>query len=226
MQRSSLPRHRWVRYSGLALAMCVCAAVQGQESTSLHPRTDEPRRFVVERSLSPGGALDLVVNAGDVRIVRNLQPGKIRLQVEIMSPQLDSARAQQRWVKRIEVEGSHASIDLQLPTGRSAGLVTIYVPPVTSLVVKLHAGRLTVGGVKGDKDLRVGSGMLTLRETDASEYQHVRADVHLGELTDDVFHVKQNGLWGRRLIVEGKGRYQLLLHVGTGDLVLTGEDGP
>lgn len=214
-----------MRLAGLVLVACSCGALQGQHSAGPHPRTDEPRMFVIEKALPEGAALDLVVNAGEVRIVRNLQPGQIRLEVGVTGHQLDPVLAQQRWVKRMNVEGGHAAIDLRLPTGRSAGLVTIYVPPVTTLVVKMQGGSLTVAGVKGDKDLRVESGMLTLRGADPVAYGHVRADVRLGELTDGVFHSKQSGLWGGTLILEGKGRYQLLLHVGAGDLVLTGEDG-
>jgi len=209
---------------GLTLAVCFCVvgfyavAMQGQ-------RASEPHRFVVAKDFAPGGALDFTVNAGDVRIVRNLQPSQVRLEVAVTTRQLGPAEAQKRWVKRMEVNGSHATIDLQLPMGRSAGLVTIYVPAATSLVAKMHAGRLTVGGVKGNKDLRVGSGVLTLRVADPAAYQHVRAEVRLGELSDGIFHGKQNGMLGRTMVAEGKGQYQLLLHVGTGELVLTGEDG-
>jgi hypothetical protein len=223
--RRQVQRHlRW------AVMAVVCVAVQAQQphdtgQLTAHPITGEPRRFVVTKALSPDGTVNFDANDADVRIVRNLDQTHIRLEVGVEDARLDPAQAEQRWLKRMDVAGSNASIELHLPTGRSSGSVTLYVPPVTALVVTLHAGRLTVNGVKGDKNLTVGTGMLTLREADPSAYQHVTAEVGVGQLTDSVFHGKESGLLGRKLIVEGKGPYQLLLHVGKGDIELTAEDG-
>ncbi len=91
--------------------------------------------------------------------------------------------------------------------------------------VDLHAGKLVVRGVKGNKNLHVGSGDLTLREADPATYASVKAEVGLGELTDGVFHGKEGGVLGREMEVQGKGKYQLYMHLGIGDLQITQEDG-
>jgi hypothetical protein len=229
--RPTPPSSRRIRRHLLwAVMAAVCVAAQAQQPTDSDPLTvpptnGQPRRFLVTKALSPGGTVNFEANDADVRIVRNIEETQIRLEVGVENAHLDPAQAEQRWLKRMDVEGSQASIQLHLPTDRSAGSVTLYVPPVTSLVVTLHSGRLTVNGVKGDKNLTVGTGILTLREADPSVYQHVKAEVSVGRLTDGVFHGKESGLLGRKLIAEGKGPYQLLLHVGNGDIVLTEEDG-
>src|SRR5664279_3202464 len=215
----ALPRQRvFTLLVGVGLT-AIGLGVQAQQATSSTDRAGagQPSRFVIAKPISPGGAVNVYVNNADMRIVRNLDEAQVRLEVEVESGRLEPAQAQQLWLKQFEVVGDKASIQLQLPTDRSAGSVTLYLPALTPLVVKQHAGRLTVNGVKGDKNLNVGSGMLTLREADPSSYLHVKAEVGVGQITNEVFHGKESGLLGRKLVVEGNGLYQLLLHVGNGD---------
>ncbi len=205
----------------------ICLPIQAQQPASQPERAagGQPRRFVVAKAISPGGTVNFDVNDADVRIVRNLDQAQVRLEVEVETVRLEPEQAQHLWLKQFDVEGDKVSIHLQLPTDRSAGSVTLYVPTLISLVVKQHAGRLTVNGVKGDKNLNVGSGTLTLREAEPLSYQHVKVAVGVGQITNEVFHGKESGLLGRTLVVEGGGTYQLLLHVGNGDIFLTPEDG-
>lgn len=221
-----LPRQRVFTLTlGLGMA-AICLAVQAQQPASPPERdAGKPRRFVIAKALSPGGTVNFDVNDADVRIVRNLDPTQVRLEVEVETMRLEPEQAQQLWLKQFDAEGDKVSIRLQLPTDRSAGSVTLYVPTVASLAVKQHAGRLTVNGIKGDKNLNVGSGTLTLREAEPSSYLHVKVAVGVGQITNEVFHGKESGLLGRTLVVEGGGTYQLLLHVGNGDIFLTPEDG-
>src|SRR5450631_602671 len=222
----SLGRQRFFMLTlGVGMA-AICLVMQAQQPASPSEQTGgQPRRFVIAKSIPPGGTVTFDVNDADVRIVRNLDETQVRLEVKVETGHLDLEQAQQLWLKQFDAEGDRVSIQLQLPTDRSAGSVTLYVPTLTPLVVKQHAGRLTVNGVKGDKNLNVGSGMLTLREADPSSYLHVKAEVGVGQITNEVFHGKESGLLGRKLVVEGSGPYRLLLHVGNGDIVLTPEDG-
>lgn len=222
-----LPVQRvFTRSLGVGLA-AICLAVQAQQPAS-PPQRDaggQPRRFTIAKALSPGGTVTFDVNNADVRIVPNLDQAQVRLEVVVETARLEPEQAQQLWLKQFDADGDKVSIHLQLPGDRSAGSVTLYVPPIVSLAVKQHSGSLTVNGVKGDKNLNVGSGTLTLREADPSSYQHVKVAVGVGQITNEVFHGKESGLLGRLLLVEGSGTYQLLLHVGNGDIVLTPEDG-
>ena len=104
-------------------------------------------------------------------------------------------------------------------------MTTLYLPEITSMAVDLHAGKLVVRGVKGNKNLHVGAGALTLREADSATYASVKAEVGLGQLTDGVFHGKEGGMLGREMEVQGPGKYQLYMHLGIGDLQITQEDG-
>jgi hypothetical protein len=216
------------RIAVLLLAVSVPAASPfaiAQEGNAPVPHVQKSSRLVISREFGSGGTVSLQINSGDLRVIRNTHPNELRIEIMIESPKVDAAQAQREWIKRMNIAGNMASIDLNLPSDRIAGAATLYVPAETTLKVAMHAGKLVVSGVKGSKDLSVGTGMLTLREADPSMYKHVKADVSLGEMNDGVFHGKQSGLLGRSLIANGQGSYQLLLHVGTGDLVLTGEDG-
>ncbi len=222
-----LPGPRALKLLSVVGIAAICLALQAQQpASSPEPAAGvQPRRFVIAKAISSGGTVNFDVNDADVRIVRDLDQAQVRLEVEVETGRVEPEQAQQLWLKQFDAEGDKVSIHLQLPTDRSAGSVTLYVPTLTSLVVKQHAGRLTVNGVKGDKNLNVGSGTLTLREADPSSYQHVKVAVGVGQITNEVFHGKESGLLGRTLVVEGSGTYQLLLHVGNGDIFLTPEDG-
>lgn len=217
--------------NGMALRLLVVSVslaspfTMAQQSKAPVGHIQKSSRVVVSREFASGGTVSLRMNSGDLRVIRNTHANELRIEIMIESPKVDPAQARQEWVKRMNVEGDSAAIELKLPSDRIAGATTLYVPVETALKVAMHVGKLVVSGVKGSKDLSVGTGMLTLREAEPSAYKHVKADVSLGEMSDGVFHGKQSGLLGRSLVADGQGSYQLLLHVGTGDLVLTGEDG-
>jgi hypothetical protein len=223
--RMEVFKHRIVL---LPLAVSLLGAwplATAQEGKAPVAHVPKSNRVVVSREFGSGGSVSLQINSGDLRVIRNTHANELRIEIMIESPKVDAAQAQREWVKRMSIEGNAALIELNLPSDRIAGAATLYVPAETALKVAMHAGKLVVSGVKGNKNLSVGTGMLTLREGDPSVYKHVKAEVSLGEMSDGVFHGKQSGLLGRTLIADGQGNYQLLLHVGTGDLVLTGEDG-
>jgi hypothetical protein len=188
-------------------------------------RGDDSDKVVLQKEFASGGEVEFKVNQGDIRVVRNQDRGQLRLEIQLQTKGFDTSLAVQKWVHTFEVEGNHASIALQLPSNKTVGLTTLYLPEITSMTVDLHAGKLVVRGVKGNKKLHVGSGALTLREADSATYASVKAEVGLGQLTDGVFHGKESGMLGREMEVQGKGKYQLYMHLGAGDLQITQEDG-
>jgi hypothetical protein len=195
------------------------------QTPTLQHRGDESDKMVVQKEFVSGGEVDFKVNSGNVRIVRNHEPEQIRLEIHLQTKGFDTSLAVQKWVRAFDVQGNHASIALQLPGSKTVGLTTLYLPEITSMNVDLHAGKLVVRGVKGNKNLHVGSGALTLREADSAAYASVKAEVGLGQLTDWVFHGKEGGTLGRQMQAEGPGKYQLYMHLGIGDLQITQEDG-
>jgi hypothetical protein len=195
------------------------------QTPTLQHRGDESDKMVVQKEFVSGGEVDFKVNSGDIRIVRNHEPEQIRLEIHLQTKGFDTSLAVQKWVRAFDVQGNHASILLQLPGSKTVGLTTLYLPQLTSMNVDLHAGKLVVRGVKGNKNLRVGSGSLTLREADSAAYASVKAEVGLGQLSDWVFHGKEGGMLGREMEMQGPGKYQLYMHLGIGDLQITQEDG-
>jgi len=195
------------------------------QTPTLQHRGDEADKIIVVKEFASGGEVDLKVNSGDIRIVRNHEPEQIRLEIHLQTKGFDTSLAVQKWIRAFEVQGNHASILLQLPGSKTVGLTTLYLPEITSIAVDLHAGKLVVRGVKGSKNLHVGSGNLTLREADPATYASVKAEVGLGQLSDWVFHGKEGGTLGREMEAQGPGKYQLYMHLGIGDLQITQEDG-
>lgn len=195
------------------------------QTPTLQHRGEESDKVILQKDFAPGGEVDFKVNSGDIRIVRNNEPEQIRLEIHLQTKGFDTSLAVQKWVRTFEVQGDHASILLQLPGSKTVGLTTLYLPETTSMAVDLHAGKLVVRGVKGNKNLRVGSGSLTLREADSAAYASVKAEVGLGQLSDWVFHGKEGGVLGREMEVAGPGKYRLYMHLGIGDLQITQEDG-
>jgi hypothetical protein len=199
--------------------------LHARQGPTLQHRADAADKVVIAKEFASGGAVDFKVSSGDIRIVRNQVPGQIRLEIQLQTKGFDTSLAVQKWVRTFVVEGDHASISLQLPSSKTVGLATLYLPEITSMTVDLHAGKLVVRGVKGNKNLHVGNGALTLREADSATYASVKAEVGLGQLVDGVFHGKESGMLGREMEVQGKGKYQLYMHLGAGDLQITQEDG-
>ena len=209
----------------LSTCLLLPGVLYAQHDPTLQHRGDDSDKVVLQKPFALGGEVDFKVNSGDLRIVRNQQHEQIRLEIHLQTKGFDTSLALQKWVRTFEVQGNHATISLQLPSNKTVGLTTLYLPEITSMAVDLHAGKLVVRGVKGNKNLHVGAGALTLREADSATYASVRAEVGLGQLTDGVFHGKEVGMLGREMEVQGPGKYQLYMHLGIGDLQITQEDG-
>lgn len=219
---SGLFRPLWL---AIPASLLLLPGIVHAQTPTLQHRGDEADKVIVQKEFVSGGEVDLKVNSGDIRIVRNHEPEQIRLEIHLQTKGFDTSLAVQKWVRSFEVQGDHASILLQLPGSKTVGLTTLYLPEITSMAVDLHAGRLVVRGVKGNKNLHVGSGSLTLREADSAAYASVKAEVGLGQLTDGVFHGKEGGMLGREMQLQGTGKYRLYMHLGIGDLQITQEDG-
>lgn len=219
---------RWRKRGRQAGVWALCGLLGGGLGAAALPGAhqdaqDKPQPLVVSRAFPLHGRVVLVVNVGDVHVVRNPDAQQIRLQIE--PRQAVSAAEMQGWIKRFEVEGDHASLELKLPrTGHSAGPVTLYVPQAASLKVDVGIGDITVAGVEGDKDLRVSVGELVLRDGNPSSYGHLETSVRVGDLKDSLFHAQQRGWLGREANFDRAGRYSLVARVGIGDLTMTGED--
>jgi hypothetical protein len=111
--------------------------------------------------------------------------------------------------------------DLQISRGaiNDGPAITVEVPKVSGLFVRMPFGDLTVEGVSGDKDVELHAGDLNIAVGDAADYGHVDASVNAGDLSAGPFGESKDGLF-RSFRKTGTGRYKLHAHLGAGDLNL------
>lgn len=120
---------------------------------------------------------------------------------------------------KLSVEGPH------LDHGNNNLDIKIEVPRRTSLRVRVFAGQVTVEEVKGDKDIEIGAGQITISSIHAAEYRRVHASVDVGEVKAQAFGADKGGFFRSFSKENSDGDYRLHAHVTTGEVDLLGNAG-
>ena len=110
----------------------------------------------------------------------------------------------------------------RLKTGNNNLEVKIEVPHRTSLSVRMLAGQVTVDEVKGDKDIEVGAGQITISSIHDGDYRSVNASVGVGEVQAQAFGSDKGGFFRNFSRKNANGDYRLQAHVTTGQVQLLG----
>jgi hypothetical protein len=186
-----------VRSAAILALLLAALCLQGQSSGS-----------PAEKDFVSGGKVEMTLESGayDVR------------------PSSDN-RIHVRWN-----EASNKGVVVKLTTnGKSADLrventpnnfhATIEVPAATDLRIRLTAGDMTVGEIKGDKDIEMNAGDLRVSVGNANDWGEVDASVTAGDLNATPFRASTGGLF-RSLNWKGPGKYKLHIHVMAGDVNL------
>jgi len=97
--------------------------------------------------------------------------------------------------------------------------MTVLVPKKSDLVVRIFAGEVEIKDVKGNKNVELNAGNLTVGVGDPADYFHVQASVTTGNIDAQVFGERRDGLF-RSFEKSGGGKYKLVVHVGAGNLRL------
>lgn len=100
--------------------------------------------------------------------------------------------------------------------------VKIEVPRRTSLSVRMFAGQVTVEEVKGDKDIDVGAGQITISTIHPGDYRSVDVSVSIGEVQARAYGSDKGGFFRRFRRTNASGDYRLQAHVTTGQIDLNG----
>jgi DUF4097 and DUF4098 domain-containing protein YvlB len=100
--------------------------------------------------------------------------------------------------------------------------VKIEVPRRTNLSVRMFAGQVTVEEVKGDKDIEVGAGQITISSIHDGDYRSVNASVGVGEVQARAFGSDKGGFFRSFSTKNSSGDYRLQAHVTTGQIELLG----
>lgn len=117
---------------------------------------------------------------------------------------------------KLSIEGAdlqHGSNNLE---------IKVEVPRKTNLSVRMFAGEVRVEEIKGDKDIEVGAGQITIFSIHDGEYRSVNASVGIGEVQARAFGVDKGGFFRSFSKADSSGDYRLRAHVTTGEIDLLG----
>jgi hypothetical protein len=109
-----------------------------------------------------------------------------------------------------------------LQHGNNGLAVKIEVPRRTNLRIRMFAGQVTVEEVKGDKDIEVGAGQITISSIHDGDYRDVDASVSVGEVQARAFGIDKGGFFRNFRKKHSNGDYWLQAHVTTGQIELLG----
>lgn len=117
---------------------------------------------------------------------------------------------------KLSIEGPH------LRQGNNAIEVKIEVPRRTNLSIRMFAGQVTMKEVKGDKDIDLGAGQITISSIHDGDYRSVDASVSVGEVQARAFGADKGGFFPSFRRKNPNGDYRLQAHVTTGEIDLLG----
>jgi hypothetical protein len=86
----------------------------------------------------------------------------------------------------------------------------------------MFADQVTVEEVKGDKDIELGAGQITISSIHAGDYRSVKASVGVGEVQARAFGADKSGFFRSFSRENAGGDYRLQAHVTTGEIDLLG----
>jgi hypothetical protein len=157
-----------------------------------------------------GGDIKLHVSAGGIEILP-AKDNKITIRWTTKDPDdMGKVKIKSR------VSGTDADINVDGPRNFYP---TIELPKESNLIIRVSAGDVNIGEFKGDKDIRLRAGDLSIRIGEPDAYEDVDVSVTSGGLDASKFNVSKGGLW-RSFKHRGKGIYKLYAHVTAGQLTL------
>jgi hypothetical protein len=101
--------------------------------------------------------------------------------------------------------------------------IRIEVPWKTNLRVHLPAGEVKVEEIKGDKDIDLYAGQITISSFHEWNYRSVDASVTIGEVRAPMYDADKGGFFRSINKKSPDGQYRLRAHVMTGEIDLNGK---
>jgi hypothetical protein len=117
----------------------------------------------------------------------------------------------------LAIEGTHAH------HGNNNLHIRIEVPWKTNLRIRMFAGEVKVEEIKGDKDIEIGAGQITVSSLHQWDYRTVSASVAIGEVKAPVYNSDSGGFFPSVNRKSAEGDYRLRAHVTTGEIDLLGK---
>jgi hypothetical protein len=179
-------------------------AIDGSAATC-----DQPFRA----DLRSGSVLALDLRAGDIEITGVDAP---TLRVSCEAPSSSDLRE-----IIVSLESSGPSTKLRVKGGPDDRVyIRIEIPRKTHLAVKGTAGNLRITGIRGDKDVELKAGDLSIMVGDAADYATIDASVKAGDLDAPAFGVRKGGLLRSFHQSQKDGSYTLRARLWAGNITL------
>ncbi|HZI57778.1 MAG TPA: hypothetical protein VFF39_13435 [Verrucomicrobiae bacterium] len=154
--------------------------------------------------------------------------GKVEITLESGGYDIRPSSDDRIHVRWNEASGKGVAVKLAV-NGKSADLrventpknfhASIEVPATTHLRIRLTAGALNVGTIKGDKDIEINAGDVRVAVGSPNDWGDVDASVVAGDLHASAFEAQKGGLF-RSFQWKGPGRYRLHVHATAGSISL------
>jgi hypothetical protein len=159
-----------------------------------------------------GGKLRLRVRSAEVQIIGTADN---KISVELSGRSAHDARR-----LKVRFKRSAGTAEMRICGGpRNDLTITIRIPSDTDLYARIPFGDVQVKNVKGNQDVELHAGDLTVDVGDSTAYSHVDASVFTGDLDAAAFGESHSGLF-RSFRWAGNGRHRLHAHVGAGQITL------
>jgi hypothetical protein len=199
-----------MRTAALVLSAVLLAPAAGRAQA--WTETADIARHPYSVDFPAGGRLRLDVRSGDVEILGTAEP-TIRVELSGRNAHLEKTRKLKVGFRRNGRDG-----EMKIAGGPNEDItITVRIPSETDLHARIPFGDVDVSNVRGDMDVELHAGDLTVHVGDPKDYASVDASVTAGDLDAEPFGEAEDGLF-RSFRTHGKGRYRLHAHVGAGDL--------
>ena len=193
----------------MTLLLCLCLSLLvSSASARSGPTAGDSNPFLSE--FPSGGDLRMSLCSSGV-VVRGSDDSQVRVSY---SGRNDASDVRVKF----KADGNKGTLQIT-SCPRNNFQITIDVPKLTHLHVRMFAGELDVQNVAGNKDLEIDAGQLTVDVGNAEDYAQVDGSVTTGEVDAAPFHVSKGGLF-RSFHQAGPGKYRLHAHVGAGQVDL------
>jgi hypothetical protein len=107
---------------------------------------------------------------------------------DTISIHVDGKNVQQAKNIKIRLKRTNGTVDLKLShVPKNELQVTITIPASTDLYARMRGGDLSVDGVRGNKDIKLTGGDLTIQVGNPEEYSQVDLSVRFGDVSGTQF---------------------------------------
>ncbi len=194
-------------------------ALRQRDTTDAQKDHSTASSFEVWREFAPSGHAELFVCYANIHIQPSKSGTGLHLLVTLPE-ELPKGKTLGDFVKDVDVSGREAKIYIKVPKRLHASIL-LEVPAQTGFEIGLGRGTVEIAGIRGDKEIGVGSGTVSVHML-PDEYSRIGAGFAFGGVKDQRLGKNHTRILGG-FEQEGKGKYKLDVGMAFGHLILLPE---